>query len=29
MGLAIVIIALLPVVDTSAFRSSFFKPVNL
>lgn len=29
MGLAIVIIALLPVVDTSAFRSSFFKPLNL
>jgi hypothetical protein len=29
MGLAIAIIALLPVVDTSAFRSNFFKPVNL
>jgi ubiquinol-cytochrome c reductase cytochrome b subunit len=29
MGLAIVIIALLPLVDTSALRSSFFKPLNL
>lgn len=29
MGVAIVIIALLPVVDTSAFRSSFFKPLNI
>jgi ubiquinol-cytochrome c reductase cytochrome b subunit len=29
MGLAIVIIAILPVVDTSTFRSSFFKPLNL
>lgn len=29
MALAIVIIALLPVVDTSAFRSSYFKPLHL
>lgn len=28
-GIAIVILALLPVVDTSAFRSSYFKPLNL
>jgi quinol-cytochrome oxidoreductase complex cytochrome b subunit len=29
MGIAIVILALLPVVDTSALRSTFFKPLNL
>ncbi len=29
MGIAIVVLALLPVVDTSYFRSSFFKPLNL
>lgn len=28
-GIAIVILALLPVVDTSSFRSNFFKPLNL
>ena len=29
MALSIVIIALLPVVDTSAFRSNYFKPLNI
>lgn len=29
MGLAIVILALLPIVNTSAFRSNFFKPISL
>jgi ubiquinol-cytochrome c reductase cytochrome b subunit len=29
MGLAIVILVLLPVVDTSSFRSNFFKPLNI
>ena len=29
MGIAIVILALLPIVDTSALRSTFFKPLNL
>jgi ubiquinol-cytochrome c reductase cytochrome b subunit len=29
MGVAIVVLAVLPVVDTSAFRSNFFKPLNL
>lgn len=29
MGIAIVILAILPVVDTSAFRSNYFKPLNL
>ena len=29
MGLSIVIIALLPVLDTSAFRSTYFKPLNI
>ena len=29
MGLAIVVLALLPVVDTSYFRSTYFKPLNL
>jgi len=29
MGLAIFILALLPVLDTSSFRSHFFKPLNL
>ncbi len=29
MGVAIVILALLPVVDTSKFRSNFFKPLNI
>jgi len=29
MALAIVIIAMLPVVDTSSFRSNFFKPVHI
>lgn len=29
MGLSIVILTLIPVVDTSAFRSTFFKPLNL
>jgi quinol-cytochrome oxidoreductase complex cytochrome b subunit len=29
MGIAIVILALLPVVDTSSFRSTFFKPLNI
>lgn len=29
MGIAIVILAILPVVDTSSFRSNFFKPLNI
>jgi len=29
MGIAIVILAVLPVVDTSSFRSTFFKPLHL
>jgi len=29
MGIAIIILALLPVADTSAFRSNFFKPLNI
>jgi ubiquinol-cytochrome c reductase cytochrome b subunit len=29
MGIAIAILAFLPVVDTSVFRSTFFKPLNL
>jgi ubiquinol-cytochrome c reductase cytochrome b subunit len=29
MGIAIVILAVLPVVDTSSFRSAYFKPLNL
>ncbi len=29
MGVAIVILAFLPVVDTSKFRSNFFKPLNI
>ena len=29
MGLAIVILAVLPVVDTSLFRSNYFKPLNV
>jgi ubiquinol-cytochrome c reductase cytochrome b/c1 subunit len=29
MGLAIVILVLLPIVDTSSFRSNFFKPLNI
>jgi hypothetical protein len=29
MGAAIVILALLPVVDTSTLRSTFFKPFNI
>ena len=29
MGLAIAILALLPVVDTTAIRSTLFKPLNL
>jgi quinol-cytochrome oxidoreductase complex cytochrome b subunit len=29
MGIAIVILAILPVVDTSAFRSNYFKPLNI
>lgn len=29
MGIAIVILAILPVVDTSSFRSNYFKPLNI
>jgi len=29
MGLAIIILAVLPVVDTSSIRSNFFKPFNI
>jgi hypothetical protein len=29
MGISIVILAALPVVDTSKFRSNFFKPLNI
>jgi quinol-cytochrome oxidoreductase complex cytochrome b subunit len=29
MGIAIVVLALLPLVDTSYFRSTYFKPLNL
>ncbi len=29
MGIAIVILALLPMLDTSVFRSNFFKPINV
>jgi len=29
MVLAIFVLALLPVVDTSVFRSNFFKPLNI
>jgi len=29
MVIAIFILAILPIVDTSAFRSTFFKPLNL
>ena len=29
MGLAIIVLALLPIVDTSVFRSNYFKPLNI
>jgi len=29
MVIAIVILAVLPLVDTSAFRSNYFKPLNI
>jgi quinol-cytochrome oxidoreductase complex cytochrome b subunit/NADH:ubiquinone oxidoreductase subunit 2 (subunit N) len=29
MGLSIIVLALLPIVDTSVFRSNFFKPLNI